>query len=137
MREEAIAAARACIDTPFRHQGRIAGRALDCGGLGVHVLQSLELPVVDPTAYSRLPSQGQLLAILQSQPALRQVPREQAEPGDILLVRIGREPSHIAVQTGEYSIVHAYQPVGRVIEHGMDQTWRDSIVAAFQIVSQE
>ena len=32
-----IAIARACLGTPFRHQGRIPGVALDCAGLVVAV----------------------------------------------------------------------------------------------------
>ncbi|MBK8745664.1 MAG: peptidase P60, partial [Propionivibrio sp.] len=36
-----LAAARACIGTPFVHQGRIPGLALDCAGLVVAVAQAI------------------------------------------------------------------------------------------------
>lgn len=137
MRLEAIAAARACLDTPFVHQGRIAGLALDCAGLGVHVMKVLGLPVVDFLGYGRNPHKGMLLDGMESQPALVRIPRSQSKAGDVLLIRIGSEPSHVAIQTGDDSIIHAYQTVGRVVEHRMDSHWRSTIVAAFEIVRPE
>jgi len=50
--DEILAAARACLGTPFLHQGRIPGVALDCAGLVVAVAQAIGADYVDRTGYS-------------------------------------------------------------------------------------
>ena len=45
--EQILAAARAEIGTPFRHQGRVSGKALDCAGLICHVASVIGLEYFD------------------------------------------------------------------------------------------
>lgn len=137
MRDEIVAAARSCLDTPFKHQGRVPGVGIDCAGLGVHVMYSLGLPYKDLRGYGPIPHEGRLKAILDMQPSFERIKKEQSEAGDILLIRIGKNPSHVAIQTGPESIIHAYQVVGRVVEHRMDAEWRKSIISAYRIVRPE
>jgi hypothetical protein len=47
--DNVIEAARECLGTPFRHQGRIVGEALDCAGVAVHVAERLGYGVLDVT----------------------------------------------------------------------------------------
>jgi hypothetical protein len=137
MNDQIVALARACIDTPFKHQGRLPCVALDCAGLAVHILNELRLPLIDLKGYGRTPNDGTLKRIMDMQPCLKQIDRMASEAGDFLLIRTGREPSHIAVQSESDCIIHAYEPVGKTCEHRLDDNWRLNIVAAYKIVSPE
>jgi cell wall-associated NlpC family hydrolase len=124
-----IAAARECLDTPFVHQGRILGRALDCAGVAVHMARRCGKNVNEPAAYSRLPNNAMLEWWLEQQPFLERA--AQAAAGDLLLMRFIGDPQHLAVYTGE-NIIHAYQAVGRVVEHVLDDKWRRRIVRVYR-----
>lgn len=127
---EIIAAARECIDTPFQHQGRIPGLALDCVGLGAVVAEKLNMPLQQTLAYGRLPNNAMLESWIDRQPFIERVTGE-LMPGDVLLMRFLKEPQHMAIYTGK-NIIHAYQPMGKVVEHVMDEKWKRRIVRAYR-----
>lgn len=128
-----VTAARECVGTPFAHQGRILNRALDCAGVAVHAARSVGLDVVEPAAYSRLPNAAMLEWWLDHQPFLARVAVGNMQPADLLLMRFTGEPQHLAVYTGD-TIVHAYQAIGRVVEHGLDDKWRRRIVRVYRFM---
>lgn len=127
--DNVIAAARECLDTPFAHQGRIVGVALDCAGVAVHVFSRVGCAADEPAAYSRTPNNAMLEYWADRQPFLTRAQAPQA--GDILLMRFTGEPQHVAVFTGE-NIIHAYQSIGRVVEHRLDDKWRRRIVRVYR-----
>lgn len=127
---EIIAAARECVGTPFVHQGRIPGIALDCVGLGAVIAEKLNQPLQQTLAYGRLPNNALLESWIERQTFITRVHGEMM-PGDVLLLRFLREPQHMAVYTGD-TIIHAYQPMGRVVEHALDDKWRKRIVRAYR-----
>ncbi len=127
--DDIITAARSCLDTPFLHQGRIPGLALDCAGLVVAVAQYLGVEHVDLGGYSRNPSNGILEQALDLQPCLERVAAKQT--GDVLLMRIGTEPQHLAILDGE-NIIHAYSSVGNVCEHRLTEQWVRRIVRVYR-----
>lgn len=127
-----IAAARACLATPFRHQGRIPGRGLDCVGLVVHAAHAAGLDLIDTLAYGRSPCRNMLQAALDAQPALRHVTDRQ--PGDILMMRFAGEPQHLAILTADNTIVHAYAAIERVCEQRLAQVWAARIVRVYRPV---
>jgi cell wall-associated NlpC family hydrolase len=129
--DDIIAAARSCLGTPFHHQGRIKGLALDCAGLAVSVAADLGIDYQDIQGYSRLPIRGLLQAALIDQPSLDRVETSAMAPGDILLMRFGRDPQHLAIYTGQ-TIIHSYASVGMVCEHDLDDEWRRRIVAVYR-----
>ncbi len=124
-----IAAARECLDTPFAHQGRILGRALDCAGVAVHAARRCGQDVNEPAAYGRLPNNAMLEWWLDQQSFLERAALPAA--GDLLLMRFTGEPQHLALYTGT-TIIHAYEAVGRVVEHRLDDKWRRRIVRAYR-----
>lgn len=124
-----LTAARACLNTPFVHQGRINGLALDCAGLIIHVAKTLGLPYEDHAGYARLPGNGLLEAALDQQPGLSRVFDLQA--GDVILMKFGGDPQHLGICGGE-NIIHAYQPVGKVCEHTLTDAWRRRIVRIYR-----
>ena len=124
-----LTAARACLNTPFVHQGRINGRALDCAGLIIQVAKTLGLEHVDHSGYARLPGNGLLESALDDQPGLARVSDLQA--GDVVLIKFSGAPQHLGIYTGE-NIIHAYQPIGKVCEHGLTEAWRSRIVRIYR-----
>ena len=125
--QDVVAEARTWIGTPFQHQGRVKGRAVDCAGLVVGVAHSLGFEIADMAGYARQPFGNLLKAICEAQGVKVDTP----QPGDILLMRFVREPQHLAVHAVD-TIIHSYQRAGKVTEHRMDNVWRDRIVAVYR-----
>ena len=132
LQQKIVDAARACLGTPFRHQGRIPSKALDCAGLAVVSLRAAGVEVRDMSAYSSTPHDDKLMAIVSLQRGLRFVGVDSMQPGDVLILKIGNEPSHIGIYTGNKQIIHAYEQAGKVVEHRMDGAWHTKIVACYR-----
>lgn len=118
-RHQIVAAARHWLDTPWQHQQRMHGVAVDCAGLVICVARAIGAvaPDFDINGYSRNPD-GTLLAVLDEH--LLPIPREQLQPGDVVVLSIVGEPQHLGI-VGDYrhgglSIIHASSTAGRVIE---------------------
>ena len=128
-----IAAARACLGTPFRHQGRLPGIGLDCAGVAVEVARALGCAPLDVSGYGRTPAAGQLEAALEAQPDLeRIVDREARQPGDILILRFGGDPQHVAILTDANTMIHSYANVGICCEHRLSPVWAARIVRVYR-----
>ena len=131
--EDIVTAARQCLGTPFRHQGRIAGFGLDCAGVAIHVARQIGAWHLDVSGYGRTPAQGQLERSLDSQPCLQRVARiEDRQPGDLLLMRFTAEPQHLAFLTRDGTIVHAYEAAGTCCEHRLADVWVSRIVRVYR-----
>ena len=116
--DRVIDAARGWLGVPFRHQGRDA-HGIDCVGLPIVVCQSLGLigPNFEITHYGRTPT-GDLLPRLQSHCQ----PIPQPVPGALVVIAWAREAAHVAICTGD-TVIHAYERVGKVVEHGYRGRW--------------
>lgn len=128
--DDIIAAARSAIGTPFAHQGRTAGKCLDCAGLLIHVAGLLDVQTTDAGGYARRPSGGLLESMLDMQTGIERV-TGQPQAGDLLLMRFMGQPQHLAVCAGE-TIVHAYEAVGKVCEHNFSPSWRSRVVRVYR-----
>jgi len=119
-REQIADAARGWVGTPFQHQQRERGVAVDCAGLVIGVARELGLvePSFDVNGYSRLPD-GQTL-LEHCRRWMREVARDAMSVGDVLVVRFDREPQHfgflVDYRHGGLAIVHAATKYGRVVE---------------------
>lgn len=133
--ETIIAAARELLDMPFRHQGRAPTGKTDCAGVACHVAASHSLSYVDQTDYPRQPGGGHLESTLDSQPCLVRVPLSDKRAGDMLLMRFAGDPQHLAIFTGS-TIIHAYETVGKVAEHRLDEAWERRIVRVYRFTSE-
>jgi cell wall-associated NlpC family hydrolase len=135
-RGDIVTVARALVGTPYQHQGRVAGLALDCAGVPVHCATTLGIPLTDYTRYGRLPVPAEMRAALDAN--LQRIPTKDMQPGDVAWMRFDMEPQHLAI-VGDYvhgglSLIHAYNGAGlnRVVEHRLDEVWRARIVAAWR-----
>jgi NlpC/P60 family putative phage cell wall peptidase len=124
-----VAAARGFLGTPFHHQGRQKGMGLDCIGLVVVALRANGILVRDRMDYGRRPDGVSLIAALQEHGAARVATRQ---AGDVLLFRFDRQPQHVALATGEGRMIHAYAPVGRVVETEIGASWQRRLVGIYR-----
>jgi cell wall-associated NlpC family hydrolase len=128
-----VAAARACIGTPFAHQGRVVGVGLDCAGVAVHAVRAAGFDVLDVAGYGRTPNKGHLAAAMDAQPMLERIHRiSDRAAGDILLMRFLGEPQHVGICTGD-GIVHAYEAVAGCCEHRICGKWEARIVGVYRV----
>ena len=131
MTTDILTAARQCLGTPFRHQGRQVGVGLDCAGVAIHVAQSIGAECFDVDGYGTVPANGELERALDAQPCLQQVELADRQAGDLLLMRFSAEPQHLAIFAGE-TIVHAYEAVGKCCEHRLSSAWGSRIVRVYR-----
>lgn len=129
--DDILAAARQCIGTPFRHQGRLIAFGLDCAGVAIHVARQIGVGHLDVSGYGRTPANGQLEQSLDSQPCLERIPLTSPSPGDLLLMRFASDPQHIAIYAGE-TIIHAYEAAGQCCEHRLSSMWAARIVRVYR-----
>jgi cell wall-associated NlpC family hydrolase len=134
--ERALQVAQDAIGTPFLHQGRAAWLGLDCAGLYVHICRELGLLHIDAKGYPRNPYDCQLEKQLDSQPCLERV--SDAAPGDILAMRISKQPQHIGIHAGYIDghpyIIHASEEHGGTVMHRIDELWRARIMRIYRFV---
>ena len=115
-------AARSYRGTPFRHQGRQPGVALDCAGVVLCAAWAAGITVPDFAAYGKLPESDMLLGRLRE--ACVQVLATEAIPGDLALFQFRAGlPTHLAVLTGDDRMVHAWEQKDRVLWATMGRSW--------------
>lgn len=114
---DVVAEARTHLGTPWRHQGRLPGVALDCAGLLIVVARRLGLVAdgFDVNGYSRAPD-GSMLDWCD-----RCLTRIGAlELGAVLVMQTSREPQHLGIvgdyRHGGWSLIHASSAAGDVTE---------------------
>lgn len=137
-RAEIVATARACVDTPFRHQGRLLGVGLDCAGLLRHIGEIHGLspfPGYDFAAYGRYPREAEVRRVLLS--VMDRIPGISARrPGDALLVVDDQQAVHMGILAiapeGYETFIHATERENKVVEHILDDFWRSKIRSVYR-----
>jgi len=124
-----IDAVRACIDTPFHHQGRAPGVGLDCIGLVIVALRAACVAVQDRTDYGRRPDGKSLVAALEDHGA---VAVNDWQAGDVLLFRYDRQPQHVALATSTDTMIHSFAPAGKVVETLIGDYWKRRLTGVYR-----
>jgi cell wall-associated NlpC family hydrolase len=124
-----IAAARACLDTSFHHQGRQPGVGLDCIGLVIIAVKAAGIDVHDRTDYGRRPDGKSLAAALIAHGAAS---AGTVQAGDVLLFRYDGQPQHVALATGNTTMIHSFAPAGKVVETLIGDYWRRRLVGIYR-----
>jgi hypothetical protein len=133
---EIVAIARQTLGTPYLHQQRLNGLAMDCAGVPIFVAKRLGMKFDDIANYGRLPQPAEMRRALQAH--LIRVHKSDMQPGDVAWIRFEKEPQHFAVvgdyQFGGLSLIHAYNGSGvkKVVEHRLDEQWLARIVSAWR-----
>ena len=124
-------AARELIGTPYLHQGRKIGMGIDCIGVPILVADRLGLGNFDRLDYGRT-QDGTLLdkiaEVCNSSVVL--------SPGVLLVFKIKFVPQHCAIvsnykESNTLGIIHAWDVVGKVVEHQLTLDWMNRIVGCY------
>ncbi len=134
-REAIVAAARAWIGTPYRHQASLKGAGCDCLGL-VRGLWREFYGAEPETPPPYAPDWAEASRLEQMIEAGRRhlvaVPVAEARPGDVILFRWRPDlpAKHAGVLVAPDRFVHAYEGTA-VVESPLGPWWRRRIAAAF------
>lgn len=123
-RAEIVTAARGWLRVQFHHQGY--GKAgCDCIGLIAGVALELGIDgarqwLADPRFHSYSPQPDPRLLLEGCDQFLDQIPRGEAKPADIFLLRWENDPMHFALVSviAPLRVIHALASLGRVVEAG-------------------
>lgn len=135
----AIAAARAMLGVPFRHQGRTL-RGIDCIGLLVRAMRAAGFDITDRTDYGRTPGDRKLAQSLVQhfgRPLFHKPVRpEQLQPGDIVAMSWGLQEAHVGLVTDHphhrIGLIHSLKDKEKVVEHGLDALVASKISLVFR-----
>lgn len=129
-----VAAAREMLGAPYHHQGRLPGIGLDCIGLLACSAKKVGIWFDDVKDYPKFPD-GTLEARILPYMRKRGV-GEAWEEGDILSFAIStsNRPHHLAIltQVCPARIIHTHSGIGKVVEHNLDNRWRERVVGVYQ-----
>lgn len=125
---ELTAAIRTTIGTPFHHGGRINGVGLDCGGMILVALASLDIPYYDKPYYNRGDGLNDMIEVL-GKNDFNMLESKTPTPGDIILLRNSNLYHHLVYFTEDETIIHAWVTTGvnKVVETTMLPEWWDQI----------
>ena len=135
---ELIKKSREFLGVPWVHQGRSI-KGVDCVGFLLLAFKHINIDIIEIKGYSRHPDGVKLKKIMDEQPNLRRLKsNEPLEFGDILLLRIRREPQHVAMlvpsTTADFGMIHAYNGGDKkVIEHNYVDYWKNKVVAIYRL----
>lgn len=114
---QVVEVARSHLGTPWVHQGRTPGVALDCAGLVIVVARELGIVPADfdVNGYTRQPD-GSMARLCQEH--MQRI--DQPEIGAVIVLAIANDPQHLGI-VGPYvhgglSVIHAASAAGRVVE---------------------
>jgi NlpC/P60 family putative phage cell wall peptidase len=140
MRADVVAAARAWLGTPYRHQASCRGAGADCLGLVRGVWRTLygaepeAVPGYTPD-WSE-PGREERLWAAARRHLRERAAAEATAPGDLLLFRMrtGAVAKHLGIVAeigAAATIVHAYAGHG-VVESALTPPWAAHVVARFE-----
>jgi cell wall-associated NlpC family hydrolase len=141
-RRAVIAAARAWVGTPFRHQARLMGVGVDCAQHVIAAGETAGVLSIDPAAwrrwaaYGRAPNPRRMGEALET--FLVPIPPSRARLGDVMWLaweRAGGQaalPMHLAIRSahgGRTTMIHALESLGKVCEHGFTAEWPGRVIS--------
>lgn len=137
-RSEVVSQARTWLDTPYHHQGRKKGVAVDCIGLVWGVSAELGYAPEIPANYAKSPNPRLLLDCCDRLLVKSDHVAETLVPGDIMVMwgMTLHEAQHFAFvgNVGErLTMIHAFSKSKKVVEHGIDPFWLGRLVAVYHL----
>jgi NlpC/P60 family putative phage cell wall peptidase len=140
---QVVAEARTWLRTPFQHQASLKGVGTDCIGFIAGVALACGLPDAaafknDPEfrGYGRTPDAELLERGCAAY--LERIAFADAQPGDVLRMRMDNDPRHFVFvsRLNPIYILHAYSmqsaKLSRVVEHGLGPVWRARVDQAYR-----
>jgi NlpC/P60 family putative phage cell wall peptidase len=147
-RDEIVAAARAWIGTPYRHQGALKGVGCDCLGLLIGVWREVgggdqpsrsalrldEAGAVPPYTPDWAEAMGRETFVEGLREHLNEIDPSAAREGDLVLFRWRKHlpAKHAAIMTAHDRMVHSQQHAA-VTEVPVSDWWRRRMAYAFEL----
>jgi NlpC/P60 family putative phage cell wall peptidase len=142
LHNDIVVQARTWLGTPFHHQARLKRVGCDCLGLIIGVVDELDLKdkhgeplaAYDEITYSKEPDGAYLTQKIAA--LLDEVPIENAQAGDLALFNMAGNPQHLAILTdyeNALGTIHCYAQARRVVEHRLDDDWKNRLVKVFRL----
>lgn len=131
--DDFINAARSFIGTPFSHQGRSPGAALDCAGMVICAAKKCGLDLPDKESYATVPDGMEFVQIIES--VCNRIPLAVIKPGDLLVFAWTKEPQHIAIVSNvePMRIVHSWSGAAGVVENDVDDYWKRRLRRCYRL----
>lgn len=141
-------AARTWVGTRFAHQGRRKQTAqdaggVDCLGLLIGVAEECGLRFggataleLDETDYGHYPNEARLMKALCHYMQRKKLDAFAVD--NVVLMEIDGRTQHLGIiglKKGRHTLIHAYAPARKVVEHRLDDTWRNRLKMAFALSS--
>ncbi len=129
-----IAAARAMLGAPFRHQGRTR-QGMDCLGFVYLALVAIGKRPNNRTDYGRLPANLKLEQGLLDHLG-PPISKRDILAGDVVSMSWADVDCHVGIVTPHRAygigLIHCYLNNQRVVEHGIDATWLNYITGVYR-----
>lgn len=129
-RAQFVAEARTWLGTPYRHQGRLKGVAVDCIGLALCVARDVGISDFEFSGYQKRPD-GTLKSHMDSK--VEPVSFALAQPADLILFQFNNCPMHVGILSENWQVIHAYAPNRKVVEHRIDERLFSMVTGAYHI----
>ena len=129
-RADIVAEARRWLGTPFKHQARVCGEGVDCGGIVVMIARVFDFDggYRDPVAYPAQPHTDFMERLLDRY-ADPVSPVANRQPGDIVTFAFSDNLHHVALLVERDRILHAWNRGNnpKVVETGLTGIFYDAM----------
>ena len=128
-----VTEARTWLGTKFQHQGRLKGVGVDCAGVVIMTARACHVAAEDVEGYAESPDADMFLNHVKTY--MNEIQFEEIMPGDCLVFAFANEPQHIAIVTEidpDIIILHAFSIARKVVENGLDDTWKRRLRGCFR-----
>ena len=129
IRQEIINESRTWLKTPFKHQGRVKHKGVDCVGLIIGVAKDLGIFDCRIHNYPEYPDVNMMTMNMDNH--LIPIKIKDMNIGDIFYLKFFNAPIHVGIKT-DRGIIHAYKPYREVVEHKLNDKWISRIHAAYK-----
>ena len=117
-----VEAARQCVGTRFRPQGRVIGLGLDCVGVVLIAARAVGVRLDDVPSYALSGDNSRQLLCALSRSGCVRLARERGAAGDIAVLLPAPGQVHLGVLSPK-GLVHAHAGLMRVVEGPVDPAW--------------
>ena len=136
-----ITEARSWIGTPYQHQARLKGVGVDCAMmiadicLTLNLITKEQLKMIPPyPATWHVTDDKPILTDLMKEFGCKQINRYDYQPGDVLVFKVGRVPSHLAILTDQNTMIHAQGgTINKVTECSFSASWVKRMVEVYRL----
>jgi len=139
-RQEICDEAKTWMGTPWQHQACVKGVGVDCAMFVAGVAKSVGL--IEKDDFKIIPNYPKdwhlhhdipMLLHLMELFGCKEKINKKARPGDIVIFKIGRVPSHLGILLEDNVFIHALHgaAMNEVVMNGLTAAWSDRLVGVY------